>query len=285
MNPLISFVISTRGRTTDVLATALFSIFDTRHNEQIEVVVVDQNRSEKIRDLCLNFKGQNVKYFSSDTVGLSRGRNIGKNLATGDWLWFFDDDASLSKDWLTLLEKNFIEKNNEAIIFYGMVYDNNGKKYLRRAANSKLLTRWQFDGVCSIGMVFNKKALEKVGEFDENFGVGSMYGAGEESGMVLRAFLKRVPVLFLKDLKAYHPRFARDVKKAGNYGFGIGALYKKYLFSSFFNFVVLVSKILLENFVRLFFVAWSFVVFDKELMVFHFSYLRGFWRGFFDFKI
>jgi len=285
MSPLISFIISTRGKNSSILANALSSIFNTVNSEQVEVIVVDQNQSLEIEKVCLLWQANGIKYIATSTVGLARGRNIGVKEAKGDWLWFFDDDAILSKDWLVAIFSSLTASRVESKIFYGTVYDLAGKKYLRRGSNSHRLHRWQFDGVCSIGIIFNRRALDKIGEYDEKFGVGSTYGAGEESDMILRALNFNIPVIFNADLKTIHPRFERDLAKASNYGFGIGALYRKHFFVSLENFVVLFIKLLLENIVRLLFIGFFGLIGRSVLAKFHLNYLMGFWRGFISYRV
>jgi GT2 family glycosyltransferase len=82
--------------------------------------------------------------------------------------------------------------------------------------------------------VIRASTFEKLGRFDEDFGVGSYWGSSEETDFCWNAFFNDVPMEFFAELKVYHiPPFNESIKKglvkSFNYGIGKGALVYKWL--------------------------------------------------------
>jgi GT2 family glycosyltransferase len=82
--------------------------------------------------------------------------------------------------------------------------------------------------------VIRASTFEKLGRFDEDFGVGSYWGSSEETDFCWNAFFNDVPMEFFPELKVYHiPPFNESIKKgfvkSFNYGIGKGALVYKWL--------------------------------------------------------
>src|ERR1035438_859368 len=90
---LISLVISTLGRTTPL--ERLFESLLTQEHKNFEVIVVDQNRDNRLDPL---FEGRRWPFplrrlRTPDQLGASRGRNVGWRSAKGAVIVFPDDDC------------------------------------------------------------------------------------------------------------------------------------------------------------------------------------------------
>jgi len=277
---LISIIISTRNKPWEVVSKSLDSLLNSKFKD-LEIILVDQNESQEIKlKIKSEKKYRNVLYLKSKEIGLSKGRNLGMKYSKGKWLLFFDDDAILPKNFFEKIEIPLKENQEKEMIFYGKVLNlENGSSYLKRSIPTPYLHLWNFDSVCSIALIFNKKAIKKIGKFDENFGVGSKFGAGEEGDMIIRALKKGIKIKYLKDFIVYHPKPKTDPKKKYLYGYGLGALYRKHIFSSFKCFLVLGVKFILEIVARgvlsIFFLFYNFQISQS-----HFNYLKGFVKGF-----
>lgn len=283
-NPLISIIISTRNKKVNILKETLNSILSQKYHN-CEIIIIDQNTNSEIKKMLDKEQSLScVFYYKSKEIGLSRGRNIGFAKARGKWILFFDDDAFLQKDFFRKLN-NYLEKiNDENIIFYGNVLNlENSLSFIKRKINTKYLYLWNFDSICSIGIIFSRKAIDSVGLFDENFGVGSKFGAGEESDLIIRALNMGYKIKYLKNIIVYHPKAKNNLKKKYLYGYGLGAVYRKQIFSSFGCFFVLGIKFIGEISLRI--ILGFISLFNNfEKYKFHISYLRGFIRGFFSYK-
>ena len=106
--PLISIVILTYSdkRMNDL--KELFESIDKQLYQSIEVVVVVE-RSGAINKFANEYKSKYRKkvYFTKEKLGVSRARNIGVELSSGQIIAFVDDDAVLSLDWSDRLVESF----------------------------------------------------------------------------------------------------------------------------------------------------------------------------------
>jgi len=274
IKPLVSLVISTKNKDYEEVKKNVKKILENPGN--FELILIDQNDDKRFANLVDCFKSEKFFYFSQDKTGLARGRNFGFEKSNGEWIIFFDDDAYFDKVNFALV-LDFLSKAKTDSCFYGQVkISATNKDYLTRATHKQKLDFLHFDGVCSIALVFSRKILEKVGLFDENFGVGSIYGAGEEADLILRILKENFEIKYLAELITFHPQDVKNISKMDSYGFGLGAVYRKNL--NFKNFIFLVSKFLLEIFGRLFLTTKILLLNDKNN--FHWHYLKGFIHGF-----
>jgi GT2 family glycosyltransferase len=95
----ISVVIATYNRADD-LKTTLDSITDNSLPCK-EIIIVDQSKDTKTRDLIRSLKNNKLKYYYSDVPSLTKARNIGATKVFSDSkiVCFFDDDVTLEKDY------------------------------------------------------------------------------------------------------------------------------------------------------------------------------------------
>jgi glycosyltransferase involved in cell wall biosynthesis len=85
-----------------------------------EVIVVDDGSTDKTPSVCLSF-GDKIRYVRVENGGVSRARNIGADIASGEWLLFLDADDLLMPDGPTLLLNATARKG--ASVAYGMVHE------------------------------------------------------------------------------------------------------------------------------------------------------------------
>ena len=86
----------------------------------VEVIVVDDGSTDETPAICTSF-GDKIRYQRVDNGGVSRARNIGAEMAIGDWLLFLDaDDLLLPEGPLLLITA--AEKVGAGVA-YGMVYE------------------------------------------------------------------------------------------------------------------------------------------------------------------
>lgn len=99
---LVSIIVPTYGRPTDVTA-AIFSALDQTYNN-IEVVVVDDNPPEskerkETQELIGSFKDSRIVYVKmSANSGGAIARNAGVDQSSGEFLCFLDDDDAFDRN-------------------------------------------------------------------------------------------------------------------------------------------------------------------------------------------
>jgi glycosyltransferase involved in cell wall biosynthesis len=86
----------------------------------VQVIVVDDGSTDDTRGICEKF-GDRICYRRLENGGVSRARNIGAAMASGDWLVFLDADDVLLPHALEFLLA-CAEKSNAGIA-YGMVIE------------------------------------------------------------------------------------------------------------------------------------------------------------------
>lgn len=281
---LISIVISTKGKPWETLSKTLDSILLSDF-EDLEVILVDQNTNGEIKSgIGSDDKYKDIIYVASAEKGLSNGRNTGIERSCGKWLIFFDDDAIMPAETLGKAASHLIAHKDEPLIFYGNVNILGSEKpYLKKSfLNSNRISLFNFDSVCSIALIFNRKIFDTVGLFDVNLGAGTTFGAGEETDIILQALRSNCSVRLLGDFKVYHPADVIDLEKRESYGMGIGAIYRKHITSSFRFFTILGPKFFLEMVLR------SVLIIIRMASAmsrnYHFYFLKGNIKGFLKYR-
>lgn len=67
---------------------------------RVEVLVVDNNSTDDIKDVCLGYKSQCVKYLYQPVVEFSHARNFGLEHMDRDIAIVVDDDVTFRCGWL-----------------------------------------------------------------------------------------------------------------------------------------------------------------------------------------
>ena len=226
---LISLIIPTYGRTSE-LAELLESL-KCQAYKNFEVLIVDQNDSINIDNIIRNYHASlNIKHIKSSRKGIAVNKNIGIKHSSGTLITFPDDDCKYYPETLQSAF-NYSQKNKTVDLFYGRVYDTEQKiNIMRNWAYSDIkLGKFNFHNNYSAITCFsrNKKLV-----FDENFGVGSKYGCGEEFDYIMQALNLGMNVRYTPEISMWHPKLDINVmndEKVFYYAKGYGAVFRKNL--------------------------------------------------------
>jgi glycosyltransferase involved in cell wall biosynthesis/GT2 family glycosyltransferase len=180
----VSVVINTLNR--GIHLKNLLEALTTQTYKLFEVIVVNGPSTDST-DLILAQYKDRIKIGTCDEANLSKSRNIGINMSSGDWIAFIDDDALPGDDYWIESFVNYIILNNESAIGIvgGPVKHRNTENYeFKEGATSDYanqiflsedLTRVKIDGerwiqgVRGANNIILKEALYKIGGFDERF--------------------------------------------------------------------------------------------------------------------
>lgn len=148
-----------------------------------EVIVVNDGSTDSTAAIVSEYGHRLV---TTENRGLSRARNTGMQLATGDIVAYIDDDAYPDRDWLRYLAYEFLTTNHAGIGGPNIPPPGDGfvADAVARAPGGPihvLLTDQEAEHIPGCNMAFRRAALEAVGGFDPQFRV-----AGDDVDMCWR---------------------------------------------------------------------------------------------------
>ncbi len=115
--------------TEKTIENCLKSIFDapTKATFSYEVIVIDDGSTDNTQKIIKTFQEQyqNLQYHYQKNSGVSSARNLGIQLAKGDYLCFVDADDELTNNWATIVQKNL--QKRKAVDFFIFSKNYNGE--------------------------------------------------------------------------------------------------------------------------------------------------------------
>lgn len=228
----ISLVMPTINVTEEL--TLFLKSLEEQTYKNFELIVIDQNDHNKVLEIIKNFEDKfEIKYIKSDIKGLSLNRNKGLFVIKGEIVAFPDDDCEYDK---YTLEKviNYFKNNNDKRIYSCRTLER-GKDYgtgIMLDYDTELTINNIEDTVKSITFFVNF-TLDNIGLFDDQLGVGTYFGSGEETDYVLRLLHRGYKGNYFANDIIYHPAKKGnydDLERAKKYALGYGALVKKEVF-------------------------------------------------------
>ena len=225
---MFSLVITTQGKRIDELVRLFDSL--SRQKEEFEVILVDQSSGNEVKAILYKYKFHKKYVYIGKAVSLSRARNIGLEFVEGEYVAFPDDDCWYPDNLLEQIIEKFNESSADVICINTFDPFLN-KPLLKRQAKKDVIKISQLNVMkypISIG-IFSKKNNIR---FDEELGVGTKWGACEESDYILRILKENKKIVYYKNLQAYHLYINENdtaslEMKSYKYGQGYGALIKK----------------------------------------------------------
>ena len=231
----VSLIVATLGERPEELAALLTSLLP-QADFIANVVVVDQNPDpDAVPSLLVNFCQALPIQHTRSQRGLSRARNHGLNLATGQLVAFPDDDCVYPEGLLAWVV-NWFENQVEYDILAVGVKDADGvpsgNRWPQHSCDIRPINAFRTTFSSSL---FLWTDLARTARFDINLGVGAgtPFGSGEETDYVLRLLEGRARGRFDRTCHVIHPR--RDMlsgscypARAQAYGFGMGHLLRRH---------------------------------------------------------
>lgn len=222
MGAMISLIVCTLGRT-DPLRRLLASLSEQTYSP-FEIIVVDQNPAGYL-DPSLNAYPSLPIVRARSEKGLSRGRNVGLERASGAIVGFPDDDCWYDHHVLASVD-DFFASNPEIDLLSGRTLDADGNDSLNRyAAESGPITRANVFTTGNSNTIFIRRGVAaEVGGFDETLGVGAStpFQAGEESDFLLRCLDRGYDGYYERNFTIRHDQVRESIERLHAYSVGFG---------------------------------------------------------------
>ena len=185
----VSLILATVGRTTEVgrCLRSLAAQTDTN----FEVLLVDQNQDDRLLPFVQEAAalGLNLTHLRMSVRSLSGARNLGLSKAQGDIVGLTDDDCWYEANAISAVNTAFrrAPQLDGVVAQWAENAEANANKPSTEILSLEAWRRFRGGDASSIRLFFKRALLNRLGGFDERFGVGQWFGAAEEIDLVIRA--------------------------------------------------------------------------------------------------
>ncbi len=245
----LSVIVATRNRA-HAIAECLDSIAASLANAaplDAEIVVVDNGSHDATPRVVEQWAAGSifpVRLLVEPRPGQTVAHNRALRTAQGELLVFTDDDCRLSKEYVNEL-LGYDAADTEPVLRGGRIELGDHTDLpitIRTTTTRQRLNRRTNPAThdCIVGhisgcnMTMRRALAERLGPFDERFGVGSSLESGEDTDYLFRAYLAGFTLEYVPDMAVFHYH-GRKQKPVGyklyrGYSISTGAIYAKYLF-------------------------------------------------------
>lgn len=207
---MISIIIPVRYRP-DLTRVCLDSI-KSYTKLPYEIILVQEGEDAEITKLATEY---GVKFAQNKTPkGFSGAMNTGLNLASGEYFCFLNNDIVATPNWLDEMVSAF--NDTEVGLVAPTFTESTTKQNVDWNTDQKfeyINDPFQLKGVC---FLISKKCMEKVGQWDEHFGLGG----GEDNDMCLRVKKAGYKLVIARNSYIYHygsASFREEFKNDADY--------------------------------------------------------------------
>lgn len=192
-HPNISAIVCTRNRGISSV-DAVRSILANDHTS-FELIVVDQSTTSETKEALQQFQTDpRFRYLPTPTKGLGRARNIGMSHAKAPIIAFTDDDCSVPRDWLRLMESNIVRDPQVTVLFCNVLEGEHDASagFIPAYKRSDRVIVKSFWGKCrargiGAGLGVRRDPILAIGGFDEALGAGGIFPSAEDADIAVRA--------------------------------------------------------------------------------------------------
>lgn len=231
----VSLVLATLGRVDEL--HRFIDGLAVQTMADYELIVVDQNTDERLLPLIAQAqqRGLAVSHLRS-APGLSLARNLGLHQAQGEVIAFPDDDCWYEPDTLAQVAQALqAQPECDGVVACWCEHAQAGGGTHETVLD---LERWRSfrDGdASSICLFMRRPLLQRLGGFDERLGLGTWFGAAEETDLIIRALASGARLVRHPAARVHHAYGGRGAlmpaspwRRSLRRARGTGALYLKH---------------------------------------------------------
>lgn len=212
MNKKIITVIVPIYNRERYLDKCINSVLD-QDNVETEIILVDDGSTDSSPEICDRYSREysNIKVIHTENHGLGHARNVGLDIANGEYIMFLDSDDRYAPGALSAMQKALEDNNADFVIGGFNTYSDNyvfKETYMvpRAYANKlieintflNLMLEWSTSLLAiSIPLKFSKKALWEGMRFREDIRTS-------EDDFILPVILQKSKSIFILDKIVYY---------------------------------------------------------------------------------
>jgi len=245
----------------DEIYNLLESIIKYNKSLSLFIVIVNMSNKKINIDKDINFEIEILEINKIFNSSISRNiaiKFIINNNITSHFVCFPDDDTTYDFNFFNFLNKKINQEEDTCKNFATNVMCRHDVKIFYRnriATEDMILTKYNFDQIGAVNLIINYDTFVKVKYFNEKYGVGSYYGAGEDGDYFLRC-LSFSDIYFINNLYTIHPAVSDLYKNLNsklffirmiNYSRGVISvlcMHKMYLFAFYISIRALGGSII-----------------------------------------
>jgi glycosyltransferase involved in cell wall biosynthesis len=131
-----------------------------------ELLVIEDPPYDRTKEIVDAFEDRRIKYFRNPKrLGRYKSRNLGIQKARGKYVFFTDDDCTVSKDWIEQGLKSF--HNENCIAVEGKTYYVSDKH--KPTYSEHVVEQSEKGHFMTCNVAYTKSFLETIGGFDERY--------------------------------------------------------------------------------------------------------------------
>jgi glycosyltransferase involved in cell wall biosynthesis len=172
---MISVIIPTYNRAS-FLGEAIQSVlnqdyFVRKGPSSFELLVIDDGSTDNTKEILRSF-AKKMRYYFQEHKGVSAARNLGLDLARGDYISFLDSDDLWKKEKISI-QMSFMDAFPKAKVCYTEEIWKRRGVFVNPKKKHRKYSGWIFGRVlplCLISLssaLFRREVFEEVGKFDE----------------------------------------------------------------------------------------------------------------------
>lgn len=151
-----------------ILSETLKSLFKQTYAENTEFILINDGSTDNSEKICLNFLERyknifKIIYKKTCNQGRSSARNLGIDLATGEYLMFLDADDQIEENMIEVMYENIKENNYDMGICGIKYFDENNKLFKIEIPDKKMNEKFfEYNLSCAVwNKIFKTKIIKE----------------------------------------------------------------------------------------------------------------------------